>query len=531
MPACQISNENQYKPDSILVRYALHCHCMRKEMIRVGRDVQKKTDLDKSSKGSACLLTRGAPILACCLSFLTISLVGLPASAQQAKTAQGTTSTERAPKTDAKPNQQKGTLSEEEKRAARALEVRLKARKDQETTLSEIEASIALSEKKQDELEEEIARLQTDREAIKNDMIATADRIKSLETSLTDREAKLKTLFEDQTELKVSLAEQRDSLSEILAALQRIGRNPPPALAIRPGEALDAVRSAILLSTLVPEIRLEAMALATQLEELIALQEKIEKEKTGLRDGLKKLGEEQKRLNLLVAKKQEQEEKTRLKAKDEQDKMRALAARARSLQELIDGMEQEIEAARMAVKEAKAAERRAIEQKIETKKQKIAALKNAARLSPAIPFPKMKGLLRLPAHGTVIKRFGSGDGFGGANKGLSLATRASAQVTSPADGWIVYAGPFRSFGKLLIINAGDGYHIVLAGLETLFADVGSFVLANEPVGQMQKSRLAAKDLLDAGKSRPVLYMELRKDGVAIDPAPWWTVALEEKADG
>ena len=285
----------------------------------------------------------------------------------------------------------------------------------------------------------------------------------------------------------MSLAEQRDSLSEVLAALQRIGRNPPPALVIHPDEALNAVRSAILLSTLVPEIRLEAQSLAAQLEELIRLHEKITQEKTALQTDLGKMGEERTRLDLLIAKRKEQEATTKRAARDEEQKISQLALKAKNLQELIDSMEREIEAAHLAVDEAREAEKRILQQKIETKKQKIAALKDAARLSPAIPFAKMKGLLRLPARGAILKSFGSGDGFGGKTKGLSIATRMGAQVTSPADGWIVYSGPFRSFGKLLIINAGDGYHMVLAGMDELFAEVGSFVLANEPVGTMQKA--------------------------------------------
>ncbi|WP_319533734.1 peptidoglycan DD-metalloendopeptidase family protein [uncultured Cohaesibacter sp.] len=422
-------------------------------------------------------------------------------------------------------------MTEAEARAARALEARIKARAEQEEALTTIEESIALSEQRRGELEQEIAQLKADRQTIQTDLIDTANRIQTLESSISDREARLKILFADQTELRVSLAEQRDSLSRILAALQRIGRNPPPAIAVRPNDALDAVRSAILLSTLVPEIRLEASSLATQLEELVRLHTEIEQEKGALQGGLAKLEEEQQRLDLLMKRKQEQEATTQQAAADEEQKTAELAARAQSIEELIEGMEKEIEAARLAVREAEDAEKRAIEQQIETKKQKIAALKDAARLSPAIPFDKMRGLLRLPANGSVLKEFGANDGFGGQTKGLSVATRAGAQVTSPADGWIVYAGPFRSFGKLLIINAGDGYHIVLSGLDELFAEVGSFVLTNEPIGTMQQTRLAATDLLDAGSSKPVLYMELRKDGVAVDPTPWWTAILKEKAGG
>nr|WP_321455363.1 peptidoglycan DD-metalloendopeptidase family protein [uncultured Cohaesibacter sp.] len=429
------------------------------------------------------------------------------------------------------PPSPKPELSEAEQQAARALEARLQARKDQEEALAQLESSIALSKQKQEELSKEIRQLKSDRETIHKDMISTGERITTLESSISKREDRLKILFADQTELKVSLAEQRDSLSEILAALQRIGRNPPPALVIHPNEALNAVRSAILLSTLVPEIRLEANALSTQLTELVRLQKEIEQEKQGLQTNLAKLEEEQERLDLLIEKKKQQEETTQQAANEEQQKTTQLAAKARTLEQLINGMEQEIEAARFAVKEAKAAEKRALEQEIETKKQKIAALKDAARLSPAIPFVKMKGLMHLPANGAILKDYGNDDGFGGQTQGLSVATRIGAQVTSPADGWIVYAGPFRSFGKLLIINTGDGYHIVLSGMDEVYPEVGSFVLANEPVGKMQQTKLASSDLLDANATRPVLYIEFRKDGVAIDPSPWWTADLKEKAGG
>ena len=211
-------------------------------------------------------------------------------------------------------------MTEEEARAQRALEARLEARREQEEALGKIEQSIAVSQSRRAELEAEIEQMRADRESIQKDLIATGERIQNLETSISEREERLRTLFADQTSLRVSLAEQRDSLSEILAALQRIGRNPPPALAIRPNEALDAVRSAILLSTLVPEIRVEARAVATQLEELIRLQAQIEQEKSSLQTGLAKLEEEQTRLDLLIASKKTQESTTQIAARNEDQK-------------------------------------------------------------------------------------------------------------------------------------------------------------------------------------------------------------------
>ena len=122
------------------------------------------------------------------------------------------------------------------------------------------------------------------------------------------------------------------------------------------------------------------------------------------------------------------------------------------------------------------------------------------------------------------------DGVGGAEKGVSIATRAGAQVTAPADGWVVYAGPFRSYGQLLILNAGGGYHILLAGMDRISVDLGQFVLTGEPVAVMGNgSHIAA--ILATGSSQPVLYIEFRKDGVPVDPGPWWAAGEGEKARG
>jgi septal ring factor EnvC (AmiA/AmiB activator) len=111
-----------------------------------------------------------------------------------------------------------------------------------------------------------------------------------------------------------------------------------------------------------------------------------------------------------------------------------------------------------------------------------------------------------------------------------VATRASAQVTAPCDGWVVYSGPFRSYGQLLILNAGGGYHVLLAGMERISVDLGQFVLTGEPVAVMGGAPLAAS-LVAVGSSQPVLYIEFRKDGTPVDPSPWWAINDSEKVRG
>jgi septal ring factor EnvC (AmiA/AmiB activator) len=155
------------------------------------------------------------------------------------------------------------------------------------------------------------------------------------------------------------------------------------------------------------------------------------------------------------------------------------------------------------------------------------------RIKPAIPFQLAKGKLPVPAQGRRVLSFGEKTQYGGQSKGLVRETRHNAQVTSPCDGWIVYAGEFRSYGQLLIINAGGGYHVLVAGLSQIDVQPGQFVLAAEPVGTMSgaprtaqiTTQVSAQD--GAPSNSPVLYVEFRKDGQPIDPDPWWVAGHQK----
>ena len=137
----------------------------------------------------------------------------------------------------------------------------------------------------------------------------------------------------------------------------------------------------------------------------------------------------------------------------------------------------------------------------------------------------------LPVNGVRIREFGVPDGLGGTEKGISIATRAGAQVTAPCDGWVVYAGPFRNYGQVLILNAGGGYHVVLAGMDRISVDLGQFVLTGEPVAVMGGGAQGRRHRPPSGSSQPVLYVEFRKDGTPVDPSPWWAASESEKVRG
>jgi len=312
----------------------------------------------------------------------------------------------------------------------------------------------------------------------------------------------------------------------VLAALQRAGRRTPPALLVRPEDALQSLRTAMLLGAVVPELRGRAERLTADLTELVSLRKNIADERDALSRDRDKLKDDQVRLAALVEERQRQQSAIEKGMEAEGARAIALSRQVDSLQGLIAKMEQDLKSA------AKAAATASLQGTPATinGKPNLGALKDPARLSPAIAFASAKGLFAYPVNGTKIRDFGGSDEAGGVQKGISLAARTGAQVTTPCDGWVVYAGPFRSYGQLLILNAGGGYHVLIAGMERISVNIGQFVLTGEPVATMGSTSQVAS-ILATNASQPVLYVEFRKDGTPIDPGPWWAANEGEKVRG
>jgi septal ring factor EnvC (AmiA/AmiB activator) len=401
-------------------------------------------------------------------------------------------------------------------------------KRDRENELSALESAMSVSAERQKALKAEIDALDKDRATLTETLIATGERITRLEAAVATADDRLARARESAAAIRLSLDERRDVLSEVIAALQRIGRRPPPALLVEPADARKALRSALLLGAVLPEIRVEADALAADLAALVRLEHEIESERTARASDLAALGEERARIELLVEEKRRLGAASAEKLAAERRAAEALAAKASDLKGLIAGIERDIASARDAAEAA----RRAAE-------PGAAPGAGPERLSPAIAFAEAKGRLPMPVAGRVARRFGDGDGDGGKAQGTTIAVAPGAQVTAPADGWVVYAGPFRSYGQILILNMGDGYHILLAGMERIDVDLGQFVLAGEPVGSMGGRRLTGADAvvaggMDAGSGSAggaSLYVEFRKDGSSIDSAPWWAVREDEEVRG
>ena len=414
------------------------------------------------------------------------------------------------------------------------------SRDDAKKRLSETERQLQSSRAREQGLTQDLAAWAKEQARLSAELIEAGKKVQASEAKLTETETKLAALTEQVNVIQGSIAERRAVIVKMLSAMQRMGRTPPPALVTRRDDALAVVRSAMLLTDVFPELKYQADNLSRELEGLVALESGIREQRDQEKREADGLAAERGHLDRLLA-----EKKTNL-VQGEADLVQTkqaltdLAAEATTLNELVERLDARIAkveiaqyageiAAERALRErheqlvmARPANENVVELKPESTK---VAFASPSRMKPLMPFDAAKGTLRLPTQGKHLKRFGDADATGRTLKGISLQTRGEARITAPADGWVVYAGEFRSYGQLLIINMGGGYHVLLAGMSRIDVSLGQFVLAGEPVAEMGNS--AAPSQGGEDNSRPVLYVEFRKDGRPIDPDPWWAEASEK----
>jgi septal ring factor EnvC (AmiA/AmiB activator) len=434
-----------------------------------------------------------------------------------------------------------GTLSPEE------------ARRRLESDRARLEAT----QRRSKDLQAELDKIAAERERINGRLVETAKLVQQSEAQLSLIESRLGELDAQEKELRQRLEARHGSISVLLGAMLRMGRNPPPVMVASRKDMLSSFRSGALLTPALDELGSEARTLSEQLKDLLRVRtsirtegEKLRAETARLNDARVRLAGLQESKRQSLAERQSELERVRQAANDITRSVSDLGELIRKLdREVADrtglgSYEQEIAAAAAAAatpeptssptpapaagaKDAKAAavsggtDGRAAAVVLAPVGDRVAML-TPGRIKPAMPFPEAKGLLPLPAQGKRVLSFGDKTQYGSQSKGIVIETRHGGQVVSPCDGWIVYAGEFRSYGQLLIINAGGGYHILLAGLSQIDAQLGQFVLAGEPVGVMSAGAKPSQG--KPQENAPILYIEFRKDQRPIDPDSWWSDA-------
>jgi murein hydrolase activator len=376
--------------------------------------------------------------------------------------------------------------------------------------------------------------------SLRANSIAAAKAAQEHEAALSALEDQLATLNTEETQKAAELKRHRAAQQQLLMALERLARNPPEGLALTPGDPVDALRSALLMGAAVPPLEAEARRLSREIDELAAVRRQIDEAEARHRAERLGLEQQQTQLDALIARKAVLQEEAQHGAEESGQRQLQLAAQASDLQQLIEKLdearrEREAEAARQREEEE---QRRAEAERRETERLMALQQKRPDGAAPSVivtapppvipdpskpprirPFRDARGALVYPASGRLMRRFGENDDYGVASKGLTFETRPGAQVVAPFDGRVLFAGPFKGYGQILIIEHGDGYHSLLAGLDRVEGTVGQWLVAGEPVGTMPR-----------GEEKPHLYLELRHDGQPINPMPW-LATHDEKVSG
>jgi|TARA_B100000315_G_scaffold253997_1_gene294052 septal ring factor EnvC (AmiA/AmiB activator) len=356
--------------------------------------------------------------------------------------------------------------------------------------LERIEREIDAGRHRKQDLEKEASRLGRDLRSMKRGLVGAAAAVQRQEAVISSLEQRLGALKAQEGAKVADLAARRSTLGEMLGTLVRLRRQPPEALIASPMTPNDTVRLSVVLAALIPDIERRAAALRTELEALRRLRREMAGKRARLSHATGGLGKERRALDRLLHRVAKRHRRTVDETRRQSRRLADMAARAQDLRALVRRLE------------------------AEEKKQG-----SGATPFPALRFSQVEGRLPLPARGRLVGHFGEKEAVGTV-KGVTIATLPFAQVVAPHDGKVVYSGPFRSYGQLLIISHGEGYHTLIAGMSRIDSVVGQWLLAGEPVGRMGRR--------DGGKTN--LYVELRRNGEPINPLPW-LAASERKVSG
>lgn len=385
--------------------------------------------------------------------------------------------------------------------------------------LAKMEREVQAQNLEHKKLQAQATQISLELTRISKDMIASAKQIQNSEEKISRMESELETLRADLKKTEENFVVEDDNLIKTLSALQNLALKPTEALFVQPLTPVEIIRSAMLLREAVPYLQENAARIREDLEKIEAQKNLVEKQVARIIRQKKILEKEHEQMKALVQRKSKIRNAVEIKSVKAKKKVEQLASQANDLRDLLNKLEkqrqeklrrQKEERRRLA--ELKAAEaRRAAE---ETKKLEEKQRADLIKFKPEVinevgeNFVKAKGHLLRPARGPVVTAYGEQMSKGVTSKGIIIKTRSQAQVISPYDGTVIFAGPFRGYGNLIIIEHGQGYLSLLAGLEEVDCELGQMLLAGEPVGQMPES----------GDAR--LYVELRKDNHPVNPLTW-----------
>jgi len=343
--------------------------------------------------------------------------------------------------------------------------------------------------------------------------VRIASAVRKSESDIFDLENELHTLNESQTKKLALLGGRWKQVSQINSALIKLSLLPPLSMVVYPTGVSNWIRTGILFGGTVPQIKKRAHRLREDLISLDQTKSQITRRKKDLAKATNILGKRQNKLEQILILKTGTRHKTLAARQVEATRLQRLTREARNLRELFDHLKKErlnreLPNKSASEKRASKSKRRNIPRRLDPNgtKDKTSPLQTGS-------ITTARGELTFPVIGKINGQYGKRQQVGGARKGINIQSSPGAQVVAPFNGQIVFAGPFRGYGRLLIIEHGKGYHSLLAGMARINGSVGQWLLSGEPVAVMGEPLTG----------RPTLYMELRVNGQPVNPNPWLAV--------
>ncbi len=378
-------------------------------------------------------------------------------------------------------------------------------------------------------LQAQAAKVSVEMVAVSRQMIQKAKQIQDMEDKISKMEKELIRLQDELKTAEDDFIKEDENLIHTVYALQNLALKPTEALFVQPLTPVEIIRSAMLLRETVPFLAEEAATIREKLNNIMAQKSKIEQQVKNISNNKLALEKEHRQMKQLVQQKAKIRSQLENKSAAAKQKIKQLAEQAKDIKELLVKLEEErkererreydrLEKLRRereelekyrAEQEALAISQRREKEKLEqARSDDLIKLQSMYIKDVGKNFEKAKGKLSMPARGPIVIAYGQETAKGVSSKGISIKTRSRAQVISPFDGTVIFTGPFRGYGNIIIIEHGEHYMSLLAGLDSVDCEVGQMLLAGEPVGQMPENTEAK------------LYVELRKDSRPIDPEAW-----------
>lgn len=381
--------------------------------------------------------------------------------------------------------------------------------------LAQIEAEAQKVSQEGKRMEQEAGKIKAELNVVNQKMLNVSKKIQSGQQELTKKKDELTLLQKHLQESESKFDSEYGMLVETLSALQTLALRPSEAVLIQPLSPVDVMRSSILLRGSIHSLENRAASIRRSIEDINSQKEEIAQRLSDIENQNKLLAQQQDEMKLLSKQKSEMYDQLSTQSQEAKQKARLLAGQAKDIRDLLEKLEQQRRLKEQQAEKERIAKAQAVEKLREQNNHSLSRAdlqEQSAQKKPSpqsvTNFSKARGQLTRPVAGQLVTSFHQELSKGVLSNGIDIKTSSKAQVIAPFDGTVIFAGPFKNFANLVIIDHGEGYTSLLSGMEETYTEVGQLLVVGEPVGVMPSH--------DHAK----LHMEIRKNSQPINPNEW-----------